>query len=397
MMGYCNIENIEYRMVCALMKVLMVCTIASMIGNFNMSNISILKKSGYEVHVACNFLKGSSWSEKRSYELREKLVNELHVKCYQVDFERSPLKISKNIKAYKELSKIIDNNNYEFVHCQTPMGAAITRIVTMKKNVKVMYTAHGFHFFKGAPLKNWLLFYPVEKWLSRYTDVLVTINDEDFRIASRKFNSGRVVEIPGAGVEISRFRYNERYKNQIRKKLGITSEKTMLLSVGELNDNKNHQIILKALNILKNNNVVYVIAGIGPKKESLQSLAKKYGIENQVKLIGYKKDIEKYYSAADIFVFPSKREGLSFAGIEAMAAGLPIVGSNIRGVKDYVYESKSGYLLPHDDYKGFAKKLNELIVNPNLRKRMGKYNTQSACKYDVKNVNKIMEKVYGLM
>lgn len=381
----------------SLMKVLMVCTTASMIGNFNMSNISILKKHGYEVHVACNFVKGSNWSEKRSYELKDKLVNELNVKCYQVDFARSPLKISENIKAYVELSKIINNDNYDFIHCQTPMGAAITRMIIMKKQVKVVYTAHGFHFFKGAPLKNWLLFYPVEKWLSKYTDVLITINDEDFRIANRKFKAGRVVEIPGAGVEIGRFDYNEQYRNQIRRELGITSEKVMLLSVGELNNNKNHQIILKALNTLKNNNIVYVIAGIGDKKNYLESLAEKYGIENQVKLIGYKKDIEKYYSAADIFVFPSKREGLSFAGIEAMAAGLPIVGSNIRGVKDYVYENKSGYLLPHEDYKGFAKKLNELVVNPKLRKRMGKYNIRSARKYDVKNVNKIMEKIYSSM
>ena len=227
---------------CSLMKVLMVCTTASMIGNFNMSNISILKKHGYEVHVACNFVKGSNWSEKRSYELKDKLVNELNVKCYQVDFARSPLKMSENIKAYVELSKIINNDNYDFIHCQTPMGAAITRMIIMKKQVKVVYTAHGFHFFKGAPLKNWLLFYPVEKWLSKYTDVLITINDEDFRIASRKFKAGRVVEIPGAGVEIGRFDYNEQYRNQIRRKLGITSEKVMLLSVGELNNNKNHQI-----------------------------------------------------------------------------------------------------------------------------------------------------------
>ena len=170
----------------------------------------------------------------------------------------------------------------------------------------------------------------------------------------------------------------------------------MILSVGELNDNKNHQTIIKAINEIKNKNLIYVIAGVGSNDKKLQALAKKYGLKKQLKLIGYKDDIEKYYSASDIFAFPSKREGLSFAGIEAMSAGLPIVGSNVRGVRDYVYNNKSGFLVEPNDYKKFAKRIEQLSNNTALRVQMGKFNIKTAKKYDISNVQEIMSKIYSI-
>ena len=374
-------------------KVLMVCTTASMIGNFNLPNIELLKSLSYQVEVACNFKNGSNWANEESEKLKKHLRSQ-GVRCYQIDFARSPFNLSENINAYKELEKIIKDGKYSFVHCQTPVGAVITRLITSKLNVPVIYTAHGFHFFKGAPLKNWLFYYPVEKLLSKYTDVLITINDEDFKLAKKKMKASKIYEIPGAGVITERFHNNETYREQIRKQLNISDDEIMVFSVGELNDNKNHQVIIKALNLIGNKKIIYVVAGVGANRNTLISLAHKYGLSKQVKLIGYKDDIEKYYSAADIFAFPSKREGLSFAGVEAMSAGLPIVGSNVRGVKDYVYDGKSGFLLKPTDDKGFAKRIGYLANSSELRAKMGEFNTKTAKKYDISNVKKIMSGIY---
>lgn len=374
-------------------KVLMVCTTASMIGNFNLPNIELLQGQGYQVEVACNFKNGSNWADEDSVKLKDCLKGK-GVKCYQIDFARSPFNLSENINAYKELEKIITDNEYSFIHCQTPVGAVITRLITSKLDIPVVYTAHGFHFFKGAPLKNWVFYYPVEKWLSKYTDVLITINDEDFKLAKKKMKASKTYEIPGAGVITEKFHNNKTYRRQIREELNISDDEIMVFSVGELNNNKNHQVIIKALNLINNGKVIYVIAGVGGNKDKLISLAQKYGLSKQVKLIGYKDDIEKYYSAADIFAFPSKREGLSFAGVEAMSAGLPIVGSNVRGVKDYVYDGKSGFLLKSTDDKGFAKRIEQLVDNSELRKKMGKFNIKTSQKYDIANVKKIMNEIY---
>lgn len=375
-------------------KALMVCTTASMIGNFNLPNIKLLQDQGYKVEVACNFKNGSNWIDEDSVKLKDYLKDE-GVKCYQIDFARSPFNLSENINAYKELEKTIKDSEYSFVHCQTPVGAVITRLITSKLKIPVIYTAHGFHFFKGAPLKNWVFYYPVEKLLSKHTDILITINDEDFKLAKKKMEASKTYEIPGAGVITERFHNNSTYREQIRKQLNILDDEIMVFSVGELNNNKNHQVIIKALNLISNKKIIYVVAGVGENKNMLVSLAHRYGLSKQVKLIGYKDDIEKYYSAADIFAFPSKREGLSFAGVEAMAAGLPIVGSNVRGVKDYVYDGKSGFVLRPTDYKGFAKRISQLANSSELRTKMGKFNIETAKKYDIANVKKIMYKIYS--
>ncbi|SJM45261.1 capsular polysaccharide biosynthesis protein [Limosilactobacillus fermentum] len=377
-------------------KVLIVCTTASMVGNFNIPNIRLLKRMGYDVEVACNFKDVSSWSLNDSNKLK-KLLEALNVKCFQIDFVRSPFKILSNCKAYKELNKIIMQRDYNFIHCHTPIAGALTRLSAKRNGVKVIYTAHGFHFFKGGPLKNWIIYYPIEKWLSSYTDILITINNEDYLLAKDKMNSNQVFKINGAGVDINRFRKKMNYRKEIREKLNISDNQIVLLSVGELNRNKNHKTIIEALGSINNRDLVYVIAGVGSEKANLISLSKKNGIEKSLKLIGYVDKVEQIYSAADIFVFPSKREGLSFAGIEAMSAGLPIVGSNIRGVKDYILEGRSGFLLKPNDYKGFADKILFLARHNTIRKKMGAFNEKIANQYDISNVNKKMFEIYMKM
>ncbi len=185
-------------------KVLIVASVASMIDQFNMQNINILKQQGYEVHVAANFEKGSTISEERLLEFKKELKN-LNVLYFQVDFSRRIGNIGQNIKAYKQIKEIIKQNKYKFIHCHSPIGGVCGRIAAKTTGTKVMYTAHGFHFYKGAPMKNWVLYYPIERVLSYLTDVLITINNEDYELSKNKMKSKSLYYIPGVGVDVSNF------------------------------------------------------------------------------------------------------------------------------------------------------------------------------------------------
>ncbi|MFW5631009.1 MAG: glycosyltransferase, partial [Acetivibrio ethanolgignens] len=307
-------------------KVLIVTSVASMIDQFNMPNISLLQSMGYEVHVACNFEKGSTCSAEKIEELKKKLVEE-KVRYFQIDFLRSALKLSEHKRAYKQLDKIAKENRYIFMHCHSPIGGVIGRMVAHKYKVKVIYTAHGFHFYKGAPLKNWFLYYPIEKLCSRWTDVMITINKEDYALAKKKMYAKKVEYVPGVGMDTAKFGAGKREENRvrIRAELGIPKEARLLLSVGELNENKNHEIVIQAsaeLSEIKAGEVYYAIVGKGELEGKLRELIKSLKLEKQIFLLGFRNDIAAIYDAADIFVFPSKREGLSMALMEAMARGL---------------------------------------------------------------------------
>ena len=186
-------------------KVLILASVASMIDQFNMSNIDILISLGYEVHVACNFEKGSTCSQEKIVQLKKKL-GEIEVKYYQIDFTRSVFNILQDVKAYRQVKRIMVENSYKFIHCHSPIGGVIGRLACKSTHTRCIYTAHGFHFYKGAPIKNWIVFYPIEKWLSKYTDVLITISKEDYNRAKNKFKMKQLEYIPGVGVDIEKFR-----------------------------------------------------------------------------------------------------------------------------------------------------------------------------------------------
>ena len=239
-----------------------------------------------------------------------------------------------------------------------------------KKGTKVIYTAHGFHFFKGAPLINWILFYPVEKFCARFTDVLITINQEDYKRA-QKFKAGKVEYIPGVGIDTKKFSEVVVDKSAKRKELGVPVDAFLVLSVGELNKNKNHDTVIKAIAKLNNPNVYYVICGQGTLENYLKDLINELGLEKQVKLLGYRRDIAEISKTSDIFVFPSFREGLSVALMEAMALGLPVVCSKIRGNVDLIEDGKGGYLVEPDDVEGFINAIRR-IINENRLKQLKK-------------------------
>ena len=375
-------------------KALQVASVASMIDQFTMPNINILQELGYEVDVVANFEFGSTSSKERVEEFQKEL-KDVNVNVFNLLFNRKIFDKC-NIQVYKQLKKIIDENDYEIIHCHSPIGGVITRLAARrarKKGTKVIYTAHGFHFYKGSSLVNWLIYYPVELICSWFTDVLITINKEDYSLAQKRMKAKQISYIPGVGIETDRFKQIvDRVEK--RKSLDINKDEVMLFSVGELNKNKNHQIIIKAISRLNNPKVKYYIAGKGDLESDLKEEIGKLNLDKQVYLLGFRNDIAELSKAADIFCFPSYREGLSVALMEILAAGVPVVCSNIRGNKDLVHQKKGGYLCNVENVDDYVEALNILIKDSNLRESMRKYNLIRSNDYDVKIVNKSMKQIY---
>ena len=371
------------------MRILYVTTISLTMNSFFKPHVEMLVREGNQVDIACN-----------SGDLPlDELYDQLGCKQHQIDFSRSPLSID-NIRAYGQLKKVVENGSYDIVHCHTPNASVITRLVCRKfrnKNgLKVFYTAHGFHFYKSAPKLNWLVFYPIEKFCSAFTDKLITINKEDFDLAKSKFNAKEVHYVPGVGADLSRFENIQVERTTKRREIGVPEDAFLLLSVGELNKNKNHQIIIRALARLQDSNVHYAIAGTGGLQTHLLSLAEDLGVAEQVHLLGYRTDIPELNYAADAFCFPSQREGLGIAAIEAMACGNPLVTSNIHGINDYSVDGVTGYKCNPLDADGFAAAIGSLMNNPSLLKKMGTANVMAAKKYEIKAIKRLLNEVYNL-
>ncbi len=374
-------------------KALMLSSVASMIDQFNMENIKILKNLGYEVHVLANFSFGNTTSDERTKEFKEELEN-MGIKVYNVPIPRKITAIKEMISSYKKIKKVCSENNYDILHCHSPIGGVLARFAFKdfrKKGGKLIYTAHGFHFFKGAPIKNWIIFYPIEKFCSRYTDCLITINKEDYKRA-KNFKAKEVKYVPGIGIDTKKIK-DIKKNRKILNEFNIKDE-VVLVSVGELSNRKNHKVILKALEKVKGN-FKYIICGQGAKKEELIKLSKELNFQEKVEFLGYRQDVKEILKASDIFCFPSKQEGLPVALMEAMASGLPVICSDIRGNKDLIEDKKGGYLLKFYDMDEYSIKIQELIENKVLREEMGNFNLEKIKDFDRKKVNTIMEEIYN--
>ncbi len=334
---------------------------------------------------------------------------EWNCRIYRLDCTRAVLDFG-NIRAMKQLRKLVSKNRYDIVHCHTPIAAACVRIACKslrKKGVKVIYTAHGFHFFRGAPVKNWLLFYPAEKFLSYWTDCLITINREDYRRAKRKFHAQKTEYVPGVGVDVEKYQSPDFIQNEDnscvpfsswrrkkRAELGLGADDFVIASVGELNENKNHGVVIEAIARLNDKKIKYLICGQGEQKDKLLDFAQKLGLQKQVFLLGFRNDIKEILWISDLFVFPSKREGLGLAAIEAMAAGLALVTSNVHGINDYSVQKKTGYKCNPNDISGFQKAIFHLIHNKEQRKSIGQENRKKVFRYDRELIIPKMKKIY---
>lgn len=379
-------------------KALMLSSVASMIDQFNMENIYILQEMGYEVHVACNFDVGSTTSQQRIREFKEELSMK-NIKVYNISVPRTITHILDICRAYQQVKLISKHNRYALIHCHSPIGGVIARIgfrKFRKKGTKIIYTAHGFHFFKGASIWNWILFYPIEKLCSQFTDCLITINKEDYNIAKKLMNrkSGRAVYIPGIGINTRVVELSGEEKVELKKELNIPDGHRVMLSVGELSKRKNHYTAIKAFAKANLHNTVYLICGIGELLEEYKNMVEEFNINDKVIFAGYRDDIEKVLQIADVFVFPSYQEGLPVALMEAMAAGLPVISSNIRGNNDLIRNNQGGYLIDPSDIEGFSQSMVKLIQDTKLMERMGNYNKDEVLPYDKVNIREKMIEVY---
>lgn len=365
-------------------KILFTATVDNHILSFHIPYLKWFKEQGYEVHVAS---RGSS-------------VIPYVDKKYNIIFERSPLKIN-NIKAFFQLKKIIRENNYKLIHCHTPMGSVLTRLAAKnarRKGTKVLYTAHGFHFFKGAPLKNWLLYYPVEKWLARYTDCLITINDEDYKCALKKhFKAGTIKKVNGVGIDLNKFspQINEK-KKQLRKQYGYSDEEFILIYVAELNYNKHQDLLIRVISLLKNNipNIKLLLVGNGNMFSEYKGQVKRLGLEKYIDFLGYRKDVPNLMSIADVAVSTSRREGLPVNIMEAMGTGLALVVSDTRGNRDLVCNGVNGIVVEKDDVQIFAEAIIKLYKSEELRAKFRINNLAFITKYSLESVSKELERFY---
>ena len=373
-------------------RALQLASVASMIDQFNISNIKILQLLGYQVDVIADFSNPGTISQEHCDDLMKRL-SAMNVKIFDVAIPRT-LNIFSIISAYRTVKKILKYNHYDLLHCHSPIGSVIARQAAKnirKKGMKVVYTAHGFHFYKDAPIKNWIIFYPIEKYYSKYTDVLITINREDYERASEKFYADKTVYIPGVGVDIERFYPSKLKRKLIRKELGISNERIVILSVGELNENKNHESVIRALKRM--DNVTYVIVGQGNLKEHLRFVADECGVD--LRMVGFRTDVADFYAASDIYILPSIREGLNVSLMEAMASSLACLGSRIRGNVDLIDEGKGGRLFYPKDVGEIREALQQIIHMPNEERYMfGQYNFDKIRLFDLKTVERITYNIY---
>ena len=376
-------------------RALVAASVASMIDQFNMPNIRLLMELGYEVDVAANFTFSGSITKERAEELKARLTD-MGVGVIDVPIPRKISAVGGIIRSYKMIKALSREKKYDLMHCHSPIGGAIARLAVRKERkkgyTKTVYTAHGFHFYKGAPKKNWLIYYPVEKICALCTDVLVTINHEDHALAERKLRAKRVVYSPGVGIDVDKFGQGDRAKK--RAELGIPESVPLLLSVGELNANKNHEIALRALAESSRTDTHYAIVGKGDLYDELTALASELGITERVHLLGYRGDVAELYCAADLFVHPSYREGLPVSVIEAMASGLAVVASDIRGNADLIDEC-GGRLVCAGDVDSLVGAIDEVLSNDELRRGMGEYNRKRAREYSVDAVKELLEQIYN--
>lgn len=356
------------------------------LGNVNRPCLETALNMGYDVYFGINRTNP------------EGLGCELPVHLFDSHTYRSITAFSDNLVAYKNLSKVVKENNVEVIHCNTPVGGMIGRLVGKRHHVKkVIYTAHGFHFYKGAPLFNRTVLKWAEQIMAHWTDAIITMNEEDYQ-AAKKFKlkkGGKVFKVHGVGISLDDFMDIKVDRSEKRKELGLKDTDIVCISAGDLVARKNYGTSIEALAKVENNNLHYLICGVGPEKENLKRLAEEKGMANKVHFLGFRTDVKELMKISDIFLFTTLQEGMPRSMMEAMACGLPCVASKIRGNVDLLEEGKGGYLRVVNDVTGFSECLKKLANDDLLRKEMSEHNLESIKMYDVKIVKEEIKNIYS--
>ena len=366
-------------------KVLFVATVTRHINAFHIPYLKWFKEQGYEVYVASRGDEPIEYCDKH----------------FDIPFERFPIKPS-NIEAYKQLKNIIDENKYEIIHCHTPVGGVLTRLAARKArkkyNTKVIYTAHGFHFYKGAPILNWIIYYPIEKVCARWTDCLITITNEDYEFAKKHLKAKNIEHVNGVGMNPERLKkeLTQEEKDKFRSKLGIRKDDIVFSYIAELNANKNQILLIKTIQGLKKeqHNIRLLLIGDGPLKEQYQQYIKENNLENEIQLLGKRQDINELLSITNIYLASSIREGLPVNVMEAMYKGLPIIATDNRGHRELIHNGKNGYICEKNDTENFENSIQKFLKDMSIINNMKGINKILVKKYELEAVKNKMEEIY---
>lgn len=373
-------------------KALIITAIGGFLPQFELNDVKILQEYGFQVHYSSNF-------GNNVYSFDQESLEEQGIHLHHIDIEKSPFALVRNFRAWKQVMKIIETEEIDMVHCHNPVGALVGRLAACfsKRKPYTIYTAHGFHFYKGAPLKNWLFYYPVEKWLAQKTDLLITINREDFERA-KKFQlkkGGKAERIYGVGVDINHFRKKIGKNLVYRRKIGVPADAFHIVTAAELNENKNQKVIIEAIKLLGRKDVYYTICGKGKNRERLEKMIREYGLEKQVRLLGYRTDIADILQTADCFAFPSIREGLGIAAIEALAVGVPLLVAENRGTKEYTKEDYNGIMCNANDAVEFKNAIEKLYTDHAYHEFLARHCREVAERFSVASTDRVMRRIYS--
>lgn len=355
---------------------------------FGQSDYKVLLSMGHEVHIAANFN-----SEIDQFEHPDVIK-------HQIDFDRNPFS-KQNLKALNQLKQLFEQEYFDLIHCQSPSGGAITRLAankTRKKGTKVLYTAHGLHFFKGAPKKNWIMYYNFEKFLARYTDCIITINDEDYKNAKEKLKIKDVRHVHGVGIDLDKFKPQTKEKKaSLRKEYGYKEEDFILIYVGELSYRKNQDMAIDVINKLKDTipNIKLLLVGTGALREKYEDKIKALGISKNVEILGYRKDISNLMTLSDMCISTSRQEGLPVNIMEAMATGIPLIVTNCRGNRDLVKDKKNGYIVELYNLLDFIKLVYLIFNDREIRNKFSSNNLIMIKNFSIMNIRKEMIEIYS--
>lgn len=370
-------------------KLLYILNIANRVNNFSEASMLAAQELGYEFHIAGN------WGYKTD---AERIADEKKygIKIFQVDFIRSPYDL-RNIKAYRQIVSIMKNEQYDIVHCNTPIGGIVGRIAAKRNKVKnVIYQAHGFHFYKGAPLINRTVFKWIEMAMAHWTDDLIIINKEDFE-AAKKFKlrkHGHIYSVPGVGIDAKSYQSVNVNKKELRKSLGIKETDIVCISMGDLIPRKNYKASIKAI-AKCNNKIHYLICGKGKEIRKLKKISENLKVSNRIHFLGYRTDIKELLQIADIFLFTTLQEGIPRSMMEAMASGLPCIASKVRGNVDLIKDGKGGYLVSPKNIGEISTKIDVLASDKALRQIMGHENRQNIKEFDIDEVKNQIRIIYA--
>lgn len=383
-------------------RILIVANVSSFLYKFERGDVRILQSLGYEVHCAANM-------HEQHHEGETQVMEQMGVIMHHISVARSPYLYHDNRMALAQLLLLIEKLDIRVLHCHTPVGGVLGRLAgrLSKRPLYVLYTAHGFHFYKGAPLLNNTLYYLAERALAAHTDVLITINEEDHaRARQLKLKpGGSVWLIPGVGLDMAHFTVMGPHERlRCRRALQVDAHCFLAVSAGELNGNKNHEAVLHMFAQLKAQrwdmrDVRYLICGEGPFARRLQDMIQACGLQDNVRLLGHVSDIRSIVGCADVFLFPSRREGLGMAALEALSMGIPVIAADNRGTREYMSNALNGWLCaPQKLSEQMGEALKKLRAMPaaergQLRKRC----VISVWQYEKRHTHRIMQEIYERM